>query len=40
VYGLPNAFFNIYLERKVILFIFFRHFVELPAKNQQLLDYL
>jgi len=32
-------FLNIYLRRKEILLIFFRHFVELPAKNQPLLDY-
>jgi len=32
-------FVNIYLRRKDILLIFFRHFVELPAKNQPLLDY-
>jgi len=29
---------NIYLRRKVILLIFFRHFVELSVKNQPLLD--
>ena len=28
-----------YLRRKEILLIFFRHFVELSAKNQPLLDY-
>jgi len=28
------------LRRKEILVIFFRHSVELPAKNQPLLDYL
>jgi len=32
-------FLNIYLRRKEILQIFFRHFVELPAKIQPLLDY-
>jgi len=32
-------FLNIYLRRKEILLIFFRHFVELPAKKQPLLDY-
>ena len=31
--------FYIYLRRKEIFFIFFRQFVELPAKNQPLLDY-
>ena len=30
---------NIFLRRKAILFIFFRHFVEVSAKNQPLLDY-
>ena len=30
---------NVYLRKMVILLIFFRHFVELPAKNQPLLDY-
>jgi len=30
---------NIYLRRKEILLIFFRYFVERPAKKQQLLDY-
>ena len=30
---------TIYLRRKEILLIFFRHFVEPPAKNQPLLDY-
>jgi len=30
---------NIHLRRKAILLIFFRHFVEIPAKNQPLLDY-
>jgi len=29
-------FLNIYLRIKEILLIFFRHFVELPAKNQSL----
>ena len=29
----------IYLRRKEILLIFFRHFVERPVKNQPLLDY-
>jgi len=28
-----HFFLNIYLRRKEILLIFFRHFVELPAKN-------
>jgi len=28
-----------YLRRKEILLICFHHFVELPAKNQPLLDY-
>ena len=32
-------FLNIYLRRKEILLILFRHCVELPVKNQQLLDY-
>ena len=32
-------FFNIYLRRNQILLIFFRHFVELPAKSQPLLNY-
>jgi len=32
-------FLNIYLRRNEILVIFFRHFVELPDKNQPLLDY-
>ena len=31
--------FIIYLRRKQILLIFFRHFVELSAKSQPLLDY-
>jgi len=30
---------NIYMRRKEILLIFLRHFVELAAKNQPLLDY-
>jgi len=30
------CFLNIYLRRKEILLIFFRHFVELPAKIQPL----
>jgi len=30
---------DIYLRRKEILLIFFRQFVELPAKNQPLMDY-
>jgi len=30
---------DIYLRRMVISLIFFRQFVELPAKNQPLLDY-
>jgi len=34
-----HFFLNIYLRRREILLIFFRHFVELPAKNQPLLDY-
>jgi len=29
-------FLNIYLRIKEILLIFFRHFLELPAKNQPL----
>ena len=32
-------FLNIYLRRNQILLIFFRHFVELPAKSQPLLNY-
>jgi len=32
-------FLNIYLRRKEILLFFFRYSVELPAKNQPLLDY-
>jgi len=32
-------FLYIYLRRKEILLNFFRHFVELLAKNQPLLDY-
>ena len=30
---------NIYMRKKEILLIFLRHFVELAAKNQPLLDY-
>ena len=30
---------NIYLNRKKILLIYFRHFVEIPSKNKPLLDY-
>jgi len=30
-------FVNIYIRRKEILLIFFRHFVELPAKNHGLI---
>jgi len=33
-------YLNIYLRRKEILLIFFRHSGELPAKNQPLLEYL
>jgi len=32
-------FLNIYVKRKDIFLIFFRQFVELPAKNQPILDY-
>jgi len=32
-------FLNICLRRQEILLIFFRHFVELHAKNQPLVDY-
>ena len=32
-------FLNMYLRRKEILLIFFRQFIERPAKNQPLLDY-
>ena len=32
-------FLNIYLRRKEIFLIFFRHFVELSSKTQPLLDY-
>ena len=32
-------FLNIYLRRKEILSIFFHHFVDLPAKDELLLDY-
>jgi len=32
-------FLNIYLRRNELFLIIFRHLVELPAKNQPLLDY-
>ena len=38
--GTPKyIMFNIYLRRNELLLFFFRQFVELPAKNQPLLDY-